>query len=172
MKKFYIILGIAGLVLIIWLVFRDKKSASLVSNENKSEQNSSTTLSSTVSNTSSTTSTASVKAPVVPKITIKASPTPISATQKYLDALKLYKSSGYYFQFVSCHGMPGLLTLKKGKKFMLDNRDNISRKIAIVGGQSFKIAPYSFAIATAPSTIGTHYITCDGGGAASIKVQQ
>ena len=61
--------------------------------------------------------------------------------------------------------------MKKGKKFMLDNRDDRTRKIAIVGGQSFQISAYNFAIATAPSALGLHYITCDGGGAASILVQ-
>lgn len=96
---------------------------------------------------------------------------PLTATQKYLDAIRIYKSVGYYFQFVNCHGAPGSLTLKKGKKFMLDNRDNITRKIAVQGGQTFQVGPYNFAIATAPATAGTHYITCDGGGAAAIVVQ-
>ncbi len=54
---------------------------------------------------------------------------------------------------------------------MLDNRDNVSRKIAVQGGQTFQVKAYDFAIATAPSTIGTHYITCDGGWAAVISVQ-
>lgn len=97
---------------------------------------------------------------------------PLSATQRYLDAIKVYKSVGYYFQFVSCQGLPGSLTLKAGKKFMLDNRDAVTHKIAVQGGQSFQVGAYNFAIATAPYTIGTHYITCDGGGAASILVQK
>lgn len=120
-------------------------------------------------NTSNSTSTATTtKKTTVP---VKTPPAPLSATQRYLDAIRIYKNVGYYFQFADCHGLPGSLTLKKGKKFMLDNRDNKSRKIAIVGGQSFTIGAYNFAIATAPSKAGTHYITCDGGGAASILVQ-
>lgn len=118
------------------------------------------------------TSTATSSAVTAPKKSSTPATSPLSATQRYLDAIRIYKSVGYYFQFVSCHGSPGSLTLKKGKKFMLDNRDNVTRKIAIQGGQSFQIGPYNFAIATAPSTLGTHYITCDGGGAASILVQQ
>lgn len=55
---------------------------------------------------------------------------------------------------------------------MLDNRDVEARKIAVQGGQTFQVKAYDFAIATAPSTVGTHFITCDGGGAASIMVQQ
>ncbi len=97
---------------------------------------------------------------------------PLSATKAYLDAIKIYKNTGYYFQFVSCHAAPGTLTLKAGKKFMLDNRDSKTHKIAIKGGQSFNIGAYGFAIATAPSAIGNHYITCDGGGTASILVQK
>lgn len=97
--------------------------------------------------------------------------TSLPATKRYLDAIKVYKTTGYYFQFVECSGMPGSLTLKKGTKFMLDNRDGVSHKIAIQGGQSFKIGAYDFAIATAPSQVGTHFITCDGGGAAKILVQ-
>ena len=108
----------------------------------------------------------------VPAGSVKKPSVPLSATQKYLDALKIYKNTGYYFQFVECHGLPGTLTMKKGKKFMLDNRDAKTRKIAINGGQSFKISSYNFAIATAPSKPGTYYITCDGGGAAKIVVQQ
>lgn len=122
---------------------------------------------------SSTTSSASVAPTVVVRkpVSVKTPTAPLSATQRYLDAIKIYKTSGYYFQFVECHGLPGSLTLKKGKKFMLDNRDGKARRIAIKGGQSFTIGAYNFAIATAPSKPGTYYITCDGGGAASILVQ-
>lgn len=118
-----------------------------------------------------TTSTRTSPKTAAPKTTAPKTTAPVAATQKYLDALKIYKTSGYYFQFVDCHGSPGSLVLKKGKKFMLDNRDNQTRKIAIVGGQSFNITAYNFAIATAPSSLGVHYITCDGGGAAAISVQ-
>lgn len=111
-------------------------------------------------------------AAVVSKKAPAKSTAPLSATQSYLDAIKIYKNVGYYFQFVSCHGAPGTLTLKAGKKFMLDNRDGVAHKIAVQGGQSFNIKAYDFAIATAPSAIGTHYITCDGGGAANILVQK
>jgi hypothetical protein len=100
------------------------------------------------------------------------SSTSLPATKSYLDALKIYKTSGYYFQFVDCHGSPGSFTLKAGKKFMLDNRDPVARKIAITGVQTFNIRAYNFAIATAPSIPGDYYITCNGGGAAKIIVQK
>lgn len=133
------------------------------------EQNSTTTAftSSTEDVVSSTTSTETTKKTTT-KTTAKA---PLSVTQKYLDALKVYKNAGYYFQFLNCHASPGTLTMKAGRKFMLDNKDNITRSIKIVGGQSFRITAYNYAIATAPSKEGVYYITCDGGGSAQIKVQ-
>ncbi|HSR89529.1 MAG TPA: hypothetical protein VLK22_04030 [Candidatus Udaeobacter sp.] len=101
-----------------------------------------------------------------------ASGTSKPAARSYLDALKIYRTSGYYFQFSGCSGKPGSLTLKKGVEFMLDNRDGVNHKIVVEGGQTFSIGAYGFAIATAPSAIGTHHITCDGGGSASILVQK
>ena len=172
MKKLYIFLGLAVLVIFIfWLIFKDKNPV-IPTNQESVPVGETSTTTLTTTDSATTTSSSTEKLTLPPKTgSVKPVASPLSATQKYLDALKIYKSSGYYFQFVSCHGLPGSQTLKKGKKFMLDNRDNVSRKIAIVGGQSFKIAPYNYAIATAPSTVGVHYITCDGGGAASIKVQ-
>ena len=166
-QKKYTYTAIAGAValIILFIIFRNR------GNTNDSQldtgvlgQDVGTTTTPTTSSTPSST----VKTPPAP---IKTSPTPLSATQKYLDAIRIYKNPGYYFQFVDCHGLPGTLTMKKGKKFMLDNRDAKTRKIAISGGQSFKIGAYGFAIATAPTKAGTHYITCDGGGAATILVQ-
>ncbi len=166
-QKKYIYIAIAGAVvlLVLFLIFRNKENTV----DNQVDINTSTTPEAVVSTATSTpSSTTTIKKPV----TVKTTPTPLSATQKYLDAIRIYKNPGYYFQFVDCHGSPGTLTMKKGKKFMLDNRDAKSRKIAISGGQSFKISAYNFAIATAPTKAGTHYITCDGGGAATILVQQ
>jgi hypothetical protein len=163
-QKKYIYIAIAGAVvlLVLFLVFRNKGNT----DDNQVDVNvpGQDTVITPVTSTPSST----VKTPPAP---VKTTPTPLSATQKYLDAIRIYKNPGYYFQFVECHGLPGTLTMKKGKKFMLDNRDAKTRKIAISGGQSFKIGAYGFAIATAPAKAGTHYITCDGGGAATILVQ-
>lgn len=156
-KIIYIGAGVVLLSVVSYFVF-----------SNKGVQPTST---STSDKTTATSTPAASTTVITPKKSTAPITSPMSATQRYLDAIRVYKSVGYYFQFVSCHGSPGSLTLKKGKKFMLDNRDSVSRKIAVQGGQSFQIKPYDFAIATAPSTLGTHYITCDGGGAASIVVQ-
>ena len=53
---------------------------------------------------------------------------------------------------------------------MIDNRDSISRKY-VISNQQYQVAPYGFVVATTPSTAGTYYITCNGGGAAVLNVQ-
>jgi len=80
-----------------------------------------------------------------------------------------YIESGYRFQFADCHGNPGTLTVKRGKYFLLDNRDESAVTIA-VAGQTYKIGAYSAAVA-AVWKVGTHQITCNGGGAASLTVE-
>lgn len=89
----------------------------------------------------------------------------------YAEALNIYKGSGYFFQFVNCHGSPGSLTMKVGTKFMIDNRDSVARTIVIQGATSYKVPAYNFTIAIAPQNPGLYYITCNGGGAARITVQ-
>lgn len=154
-KRLYILIGVAVLLAVILAAVYFKK------------YNQPVPVTAEVSAVQTTT----IKVPAAGSIK-PSTKAPLSATKAYLDALKIYKTTGYYFQFVDCHGAPGTLTLKAGKKFMLDNRDGVARKIAIQGGQSFNVGAYGFAIATAPSKIGTHYITCNGGGAASILVQK
>ena len=80
-----------------------------------------------------------------------------------------YVESGYRFQFSDCHGTPGQLTVKRGKYFLLDNRDDSAITIA-VAGQSYKIGPYGAAVAAVWKE-GVHQITCNGGGAASLNVE-
>jgi len=100
---------------------------------------------------------------------VKTTSTSLSATDDYLKARKTYQTSGYYFQFLNCRGTPGILTVKKGAKLMLDNRDDKTRKIVFIG-KLYNINAYGYVIVTADK-LGKHYITCDGGGAAQITVQ-
>lgn len=88
----------------------------------------------------------------------------------YNDALNIYRNHGAYMQFASCRGNPGSISLKKNTKFMIDNRDNVPREY-IVGNTEYVVAKYGFVIVTAPLYPGTYYITCNGGGAAAIQVQ-
>jgi len=80
-----------------------------------------------------------------------------------------YIESGYRFQFTDCHGSPGSLTVKRGKYFLLDNRDEEAAKIS-VAGQSYQVGPYGAAVA-AVWKVGEHNITCNGGGAATLIVE-
>lgn len=124
--------------------------------------------------------TSTIEQPVVPTSTPtssestsvkKPSIASISATLKYVDALALYRTSGFYFQFSKCHGTPGVLTVKSGTKLMLDNRDNTVRNIKI-GSSAFSLGRYGFQIISANQGIGVHYITCDGGGSAKLTIQK
>lgn len=87
----------------------------------------------------------------------------------YARALNVYRTTGAYYQLVNCRGTPGTLTMKKGTRFMIDNRDPAAHSITI-GSQHFTIAAYGFTILTA-SGQGLRYLTCDGGGSAAIIVQ-
>lgn len=94
-----------------------------------------------------------------------------SVTSGYLSTSKVYKDSGFYYQFVSCHGSPGILTMKAGTKFMLDNRDKTKHSI-VLGSTTYVLPGYGYIIATAPHVYGTQHLVCDGGGAALIKVEK
>ena len=95
-----------------------------------------------------------------------ANPGPLTFEQ----ALEIYSANGYRFEFASCHGRPGSLSMKVGTKFMLDNRDPLAHTF-VAGSSTYHIGPYGFAIATAKD-LGTYNITCDGGGAAQVVVQK
>jgi hypothetical protein len=98
------------------------------------------------------------------------SPTPAPARLTYNDALKTYGVNGYRFQFSdNCLGIPGRLTIKKGGKFMLDNRDDVAHTIKL-GSQTFRLSKYGFAIVTASQT-GDLDILCDGVTRAELLVQ-
>lgn len=95
--------------------------------------------------------------------------TATAATQSYTDALRIYSKIGTRFQFASCSGNPGTLNIKRGTKFMIDNRDSASHEIGI-GTQTYRLAAYGFAIVSIQKT-GSYNITCDGGGAAHVGVE-
>lgn len=98
-------------------------------------------------------------------------PSSLQAVETYQDALTIYGASGYRFQFAAnCQASPGILTIKAGQKFMLDNRDGTAHAFT-VGSQKYAIGAYGFAIASAPGTAGNASITCDGNTRATIVVQ-
>lgn len=130
----------------------------------------SATSTESLSSTSPTSAPAATKKPAAKKATPTPKPSTLQAAETYQDALAVYGASGYRFQFSSCNASPGSLTMKIGQKFMLDNRDATPRTVK-AGSQQYNLGAYGFVIASAPAITGTHYITCDGGGTATILVQ-
>ena len=86
----------------------------------------------------------------------------------------MIESYAYRIQFVECHGTatyPGMGTLivKKNVKFMLDNRDKEAHTFAFAG-QSHRVGGLGWLIASVDKA-GTYNITCDGGGAATLTIE-
>ncbi len=96
--------------------------------------------------------------------------THVVPTQDYTSAIAQYGKSGFRFQFVNCISTPIKLTMKKGVKFMLDNRDNKAHAMA-VGKTRYLLRPYDFAIVSIQKP-GTYDITCDSFNRASVNVQE
>lgn len=90
-------------------------------------------------------------------------------TKNYTAAINLYGTSGARFQFINCSGNPGTMTIKRGGKFMIDNRDDARHTITLAG-QTYTLNAYDFATIQVQKA-GDYNITCDGGGAARISVE-
>lgn len=105
---------------------------------------------------------AAESAPTVPKQPTAPAPT------SYSEALSLYGLTGYRIQFVNCSASPGSLVVKRGQKFMIDNRDAKAHVIA-VGSAKYSLSAYGYRIVSTAQT-GTLNITCDGGGAGRLTV--
>lgn len=80
----------------------------------------------------------------------------------------LKAAPGFRIQLSKCHGTPGQLTVKKSQPFVLDNRDSNSVTVR-VAGSSYRLGAYK-TVTTAISRVGTHQVTCNGGGAATLIV--
>lgn len=154
-------LALIAIVIIVWLSLPQKDTdVQFLSKTDETASGTATTL-----NTPTTTSTTTPKATTktVPKTVTTPS---IKAGESYSEALKTY--ANWRFQFVKCRATPGTFIIKKGQKFMLDNRDAQAHTIK-VGSVSYKIASYGWKAVTA-SVAGNIPITCDGGGSAVVKV--
>lgn len=78
--------------------------------------------------------------------------------------------SAYRFQLDDCHGSPGQLVVKAGVPFTIDNRDPEPITVT-VAKRSYRIRAYG-SLVTSVWTAGTHRITCNGGGAATLIVEK
>lgn len=104
-----------------------------------------------------------------------AAPKPAATTPKtgsaYEQAIETYQ---YRMQFVNCRGSAGLpgagtLVVKKNVKFMLDNRDKKAHTF-VFASRSYKVGGEQWLIQSIAKA-GKYNITCDGGGAGTIQVE-
>jgi hypothetical protein len=169
MKKYtnYIVGGVVLLIVIIVVVLAKNGSVQTPKSINE-EERASDKVDQVVSTTAS--STTQIEKKTTPKAVSPVTKPSVSkpAPQSYTDAIEKYKNSGYYIQFFPCQATPGSLIVKQGSKIMLDNRDSKAHSIGIKSDK-YLIASYNYAIATL-NVIGTNYVTCDGGGSATITV--
>ncbi len=112
-----------------------------------------------------------ISAIVEPGVTLQKTETGGTAlvpTPTYTAAINEYAAAR--FQFANCNGNPGIMTIKKGTNFMLDNRDNKTHIFGI-GPRTYELKAYEFALVNVQK-IGDYFITCDGGGAAKVSIQE
>jgi hypothetical protein len=153
-KKALWVLGAVLVVAIVYALVMDKPATNDQTNNNGQQ----------------TTQPVDQEQPGVDETPAAPTPAPAPARLSYTEALKIYGVNGYRFQFSdNCLGIPGRLTIKKGGKFMLDNRDDVAHTIKL-GSQTFRLSKYGFAIATASQT-GDLDILCDGVTRAELLVQ-
>ena len=172
-KKIAIAVGVVVLAAIVIYFTVLKKPATSPEGVNvtdeqvleEADQTATSTLDTSVTSTTATTSAKSTTQTTV-KTTTKA---PGAATLSYTTALKTYSASGYRFQVNNGRVSPGSMIIKRGKTFMIDNRDSKAHTVK-VGSTSYRIAAYGFVIATA-KTVGTNYIMVDGINAAKVEVE-
>ncbi len=123
-----------------------------------------TDISTTLTRTQTSTAPAMVKnAPLAPTGKI--------APRSYTDDLKIYRSKGAYMLLLSCHGQPGVMSIKRGVRFMIDNQDTKAHTVAIDKASVYRLGARGYVVATAPPSAGQYNLTCDGGGAAQINVE-
>ncbi|MDD2757838.1 MAG: hypothetical protein PHD72_00500 [Patescibacteria group bacterium] len=162
-KNLIIVIVVAAAVLgyIIYAVI-NRPSAPAQNEEAQTDDTVASTTLDAVATTTVATSTKPATTAVKKTIT-----QPGTASKGYTDALKTY--AGYKFQFVNCRATPTSMVVKKGQRFLLDNRDNRSHKFA-VGGRTYTVAGYGYAIVSSYQ-LGANNLTCDGGGSARVNVE-
>ena len=97
-------------------------------------------------------------------------PAPGAVTLPYAEALAKYGQNGYRFQFAdNCQIKPSSLVVKKGVRYMLDNRDDVAHRIS-VGSASYSLKAYGYAVPTA-SVAGAYNVYCDGRTVGKIHIE-
>ncbi len=154
-NKYWISGGVIAVVIILIVWFLSNKGSSPAHEENTQMQTTNSATSTDQTATSSPT----------PEPANKSG----AASSAYTQALATYTQNGRRIQFTECHATPGLLVVKKGLKYMLDNRDKSAHTLK-VGSLTYKIAGYGYLIVTAQN-LGVNNIFCDGNGAGQINIE-
>ncbi len=84
-------------------------------------------------------------------------------------AYNYYSSQSLYSQLVDCVGYPGVLYMRQGTKFMLENTSQIKDELTIKT-QNIMIPAKNFAIVTALDS-GYYDIVCNGRNALKLQIQ-
>jgi hypothetical protein len=165
-----VILFVAGMII---NHSRDKANSRTAESDHvaDTQQNSGELTSASSTDATATSTPTSTVAKPKPAVTSKTSAGAGGAiTESYADALKAYSASGYRLQIVNCASTPNSLTLKKGIKFMIDNRDSTTHKIK-VDTTTYTVKGYGYVVATA-GKIGSTNLYCDGRNVAKIVIEK
>lgn len=113
-----------------------------------------------------TTSTSEKTAPAKKTTGAKTAP---EKTLSYGELVKKYE--GYRFQFsLNCTQVtPSSFVIKKGQKFMIDNRDD-KKHVFSFGGQKYSLGAYGYAVVSTQLT-GEQSVLCDGIQKVTVNVQ-
>jgi len=166
MNKKMVIGGIVVIVIIaifigVWAAHKHSSSDQTAQTNNEASNGNTSGSTTPATDQTATTSTSSAQSQLK---------TRLSGNQAYDAAVATYQASGYRIQFNLCQATPHQLVIKKGAKFMLDNRDDESRTI-IVKSQTFHLGPYGYTIATAID-LGIYTVSCDGRGVMQLTVEK
>ncbi|HPV70828.1 MAG TPA: hypothetical protein PKY08_02960 [Candidatus Magasanikbacteria bacterium] len=121
----------------------------------------------TIESTVATSTTSTVKLPA------KKSTTSKTTTEKpltYEEAVKMYENNRFQFSNSCSRVTPTSFVLKKGSRFMIDNREDKFHIFSFLD-QKYSVKPYSFVIVTA-QTVGVQPVLCDGAQRATVNIQK
>lgn len=159
---FFILGGLFVLLLILGLIFWFKK----LDNSQPSIVNDEISATTTV-DLIATTTTSTVNLP-----TKKTAP-PKTTTEKpltYEEAVKKYPDTRFQFSNSCSRVFPSSFVIKKGLKFMIDNREDKFHIFSFLD-QKYSVKPYGFVIVTA-QTVGIQPVLCDGAQRATVNIQK
>lgn len=155
-KIILIVVAVLLVVLFGLLIFRKKaniNNTQTISDQNQVVNDVATTTSSTVATTT---------LPVTKKITVP------KKAETYTELVNKYV--GYRFQFYNncTQVVPYTFIIKKGEKFMIDNRED-KKHVFTFANQKYTVNPYGYVIITT-TVAGKLNVLCDGATRSTVTV--